>query len=723
MFDEAFSVDAVYVPLRVYYEEKETETNKDKPRIVVKDAETEIMKWIGKEDSRNAFMLLRGGPGSGKSVLAKRISAKLAKQGGHYLYHISMHQLILAKSVEADILAFIQSNLYLFEENPFDRNTSEGKKKVLFVFDGLDELAKSGAISLELARRFVGELKQLIELEQVNGHQVKVLLTGRDLVIQQNERGFDADGQVLRLMPFHAVELGNKIGDIKSGEALFKKDQRIIWWENYWKVKGKARKQIPEKLLDNSEKELISVSAEPLLNYLLARVYEKNPKILRSRQNLNSIYQTLVCGVHERSYAGERKHVAIDVKGFLRILQEIAIAAWHGGDVRAVSFEKIKGRCRENGLEGLLKDFGGMEEQGFMKLLVSFFFQERGREATRGEKTFEFTHKSFGEYLAALRIVHEVNLICAKYQESKSNYDGVFGLEEALKRWLKLCGPSELGTNIFSFLKREILLRKEAVAGWQEMLLEMMNGMLKNGWPLPEGINNSLKEATRIARNAEETLLLTLSACAKVSGKVSAVKWPTAFSAGQLLSRLCGQYGGGGELSFQGLALLDLAQQDLENSTLTFGDLQGANLKEALLFRAHLYGVNLQGANLEEATLYQTNLRGANLRGADLPDTYLQLADLQEANLQEANLQGAKLQGANLQGADLQRADLQGAYLEEAILQGANLQGANLQGARLNSATRFSPSSLNTSDMDYAFVKGKKLSGIPLKKFLKSISY
>jgi uncharacterized protein YjbI with pentapeptide repeats len=704
-------------------------------------------------------MIMKGGPGSGKSVLARRISAKVAELGSYMVYHIPLHLFMLNASAQDGIRDFIKNDQFLYHEDPFDRDQDEGKRKILFVFDGLDELAKAGAVSLELARRFIGDLQQLIAVQNNHQTRIKVLVTGRDLVIQQNENIFDVKGQVIRLAPFQTTELSIQIGWIKEGKNLFEKDQRREWWEKYWRVKGKPKEELPESLLENPGDELLSISAEPLLNYLLARALDKDSEVLSGNRNINKVYHSLVIGVYNRRYSGGKKHLSLKEKDFQRILEEIAVAAWHGGDVRAVTYALIQERCVANGLETMLKEFGGMQEDGFMKLLVSFFFHQKGFE-NKGEKTFEFTHKSFGEYLTALRIVREMETVHKEYQRSKSSYSNRFGPEEALNWWIDVCGPTEIGENIFAFLKREIALRNEIhdFDAWQNTFVELMNYLLKQGWTMPVGINNRLIEANRIARNAEETLLLSLSSLSIITHKVSQLTWVSKYHAAQWLSFLCGQPGGGGELSFKGIHWIDFSGQifthkffhegnlsgvnfnganldgtNLLNAVLTKAslvkvslveaNLKGANIVEVNLTDATLTGVNLDGANLigsklKGANLLKSNLSGANLAGADLVKANLGKANLERTNFEHACLQGANLREASLQGANLKGAILEGADLTRANLERANLQLAELEGADLGDTilyrTTFIEADLKGTNLKRANLKGADLKGANL---------
>lgn len=60
------------------------------------------------------------------------------------------------------------------------------------------------------------------------------------------------------------------------------------------------------------------------------------------------------------------------------------------------------------------------------------------------KKTFEFTHKSFGEYLATKRILEEVRLIHEDLAERKRSFRKGCGKRGALIRWATICGPTAM---------------------------------------------------------------------------------------------------------------------------------------------------------------------------------------------------------------------------------------------------------------------------------------
>ena len=53
---------------------------------------------------------------------------------------------------------------------------------------------------------------------------------------------------------------------------------------------------------------------------------------------------------------------------------------------------------------------------GILRLLLGFFFRPLGRD--EGERTYEFTHKTFAEYLVAARLNREITELTAVWEKT-----------------------------------------------------------------------------------------------------------------------------------------------------------------------------------------------------------------------------------------------------------------------------------------------------------------
>ncbi len=300
-------------------------------------------------------------------------------------------------------------------------------------------------------------------------------------------------------------------------------------------------------------------------------------------------------------------------------------------------------------------------EKGVTQFLATFYFRQS--EYIRGENPlFEFTHKSFREYLTAKTIVRLLSTIHEQLKTREKNSDIGWDEKFSLIKFVELFGPSPLDDYLLTFVKNELKLGpEESLVELQKTLRRLLEYSLKNCLPMEEikGADRYGK-AVRWARNAEEALLVLLNSCTcLIPQTMTSITWPDqnrrAFV--DLLSRL-GRH--------PWFALENLFSMDLNGC-----DLGLLNLVQAVMARSNLASANLSFTNLfmvdlSEANLSYANLSDANLASADVSKADLSKALLSYADLTDANLSGAKLSGARLSRADLTDANLSGAKLSEA---------------------------------------------------------
>ncbi|MDB9544719.1 pentapeptide repeat-containing protein [Microcystis aeruginosa CS-1036] len=705
IFWEAFSLKQIYVPLRGFYEEEEIKATPDTDyhrepsfkRIVIKLQE-QLETWLEAAKSDDAIRLLTGGPGSGKSSFCKVFAAQQARLEKQVLY-IPLHRLSFSTDLVTAVKTFVQHDGFL-PENPLE--PSDQDLQLLIIFDGLDELSMQGKIAQEVAQNFINEVREKVHHFNQNKTRLQVLISGRDVVVQSNKNNFKKPQQIITILPYW---VGNS-DNFSDVDNLLKVDQRHQWWQQYGQAKGKNYAQLPPEL---SGENLQEITAQPLLNYLIALTFERGEVQFSQETNLNNIYENLLKAVYERGYEknspGHRAIEGITEKDFVLILMEIALSCWHGNG-RTTTVREIEEHCENNGLKNLLKNFQDSfqsDSQGSItRLLTAFYFRESG-DLRGSEKTFEFTHKSFGEYLTARRIVDRVKQIHKKLQDSENDYDNDYDPRQALIAWATLCGSTAIDEYLFSFIVNQMQLQSpDEVKQWQKTLGDLIKYLLVKGMPM-EGLKNrpNFQEEMRQARNAEEALLAVFNACGRVTKEISSIQWPSPEAFGNWLARLQGQ-----RIDYKPMFVLDcLSFLDLQNCLLIHRDLCGANL-----YMANLAGADIGGANLDVANLYMANLERAELQRAELPGTDIAGANLQWVNLQWANLEAANLAGANLAGANLERANLERANLARANLKGANLEWANLKGANLEWAN------LEWANLVGANLRGANLRGANLEE-------
>ena len=680
MFDESFGIRDVYVPLRAYYVEKKAAEAKagmegqqretEEPEQTVVDIDAGLMKWINDKDRNDAVKVISGGPGSGKSCFAKLFAAKLAEEGLRVLF-IPLHLLDFSRELEAAVGKYVKDGS-LLPNNPLDADS--GERQLIIIFDGLDELSQQGKVGAEIAREFVEEVIRTVQGRNQQECRLQVLISGRELIVQKNENLYRKVRQVYYLLPYYVKE--QEVKKFNDPQELLKSDQRHEWWRKFTQTIGLPEAAMPKKL---QQKFIDEITAQPLLNYLVALSYRRDKIDFSAEVNLNLVYADLLAAVWERGWEHQQHAATKELKQeeFVRLLEDIGLAAWHG-DSRSATINEIEKYAGTDA--SCLKTFKKGAESGVTRLLTAFYFR-RAEGVRAGEETFEFTHKSFGEYLAARRVVRAMQLIDKMNRMKEVDADTVWETREALKRWIEITGPAVMESDLYRYVKNEVQLQGKETAGrWQIQIREMIDHLLRYGMPV-ERLNPrpDFVSEVRLSRNSEEALLALLSGCSEVTGIISILNWPAENSAGEWINRLRGQRSDWeNTLALACLQMLDISNQylvliDLYSACLSYTNLLGAELPRADLVYADLEEAILVNTNLAEADLTNANLTGAKLEGADITGT-----NLESANLLGANLLGADLTDANFKGADLTCANLEGAKLVNADFEGAILRGATL---------------------------------------------
>jgi len=199
------------------------------------------------------------------------------------------------------------------------------------------------------------------------------------------------------------------------------------------------------------QEQLQDITTQPLLNYLVALSYERKTLDFSIESNLNRVYSDLLEAIYQRKWE-QYQHPAlgnIRQDQLIRILEEIAIAAWHGNG-RTIPITEIKKRCERSGLSKLLKIFEEGAKEGLTNLLVAFYFRQKGQREQDGERTFEFTHKSFSEYLIARRLVRMVDTMHQMLARQETELEIAWDESRALERWIDLCGMTALDSDVCS---------------------------------------------------------------------------------------------------------------------------------------------------------------------------------------------------------------------------------------------------------------------------------
>ena len=732
VFEEAFGLKQIYVPLRAYYIQTEEDSsdktlnddvieagssnvlrsnhNEDTTVKTVCSLHEEINSWIDQNDTDDNLKVISGGPGSGKSSFTKILASELAESSDIPVLFIPLHRFKISDYLPEAIKQFLDNHNILTRDNFLN------EPNLLLIFDGLDELSMQGSNSKEVANNFTEELKEVLK-DKKNLHW-KAIITGRELSIQQQQNKLKKRKTVIHLLPYF-VNKDDRDG-FDDPDNLLLEDQRNDWWKKFGDLKDKGFDGLPTEL---ATEHLEPITKEPLLNYLLSLSYLRQDIKFTTDTNLNQIYADLLDSVHERRYTDSRTHTGInniEREYFIRILEEIALVVWHESG-RTASIDKIMERCKEAGIASYFEEFKGNAESGVTRLLMAFYFREF--DGNKGEKTFEFTHKSFGEYLTARRIMLELEIMLDEVERGKKRPGSGWTLEDAFEKWIRLCGQQPIDGYLSDFLEGEIKVLAETKHGlstienYQRLIIELIQMAVNGQSPVKKLGLNTFDDDLIHSRNSGKALLNIHSLCAKRTKKVIKdvrYKNKKAFDTWlnlldyrlisvldnlflkniemhslHVVSNFSFSIFDDANLAFSSFNMSTFKNTSFEDTELSFVDFESSIFEDVNFNKA-----SLKQSSFKKSNIKNTSFESSDLSSADFTKTHTENTIFITANLEDANLTGAKfsntsfiganLKNANLDGTDFTNANLENANFEdtnheEAIFTGANLKGTILE--------------------------------------------
>jgi Pentapeptide repeats (8 copies) len=680
VFTESFSLQQIFVPLRGYYIEKvqqkgqsklsDSEENKKQLQHVVM-LEEHLMIWLQNDDKDDAIRLISGGPGSGKSSLTKVFAARVAKECAMRVVFIPLHRLTLTNDLTDAINTFAERD-ELLPETILPKKPTE---RMLLIFDGLDELAMQGKSAATAALEFLNQVDTLRRNFNHTKCNLKIVVAGREVVVQHNETLFRKSGQILHVLPYFVPKSDNlrhalNEPEYRDPQKLLDIDQRQIWWSKYgYCIGNHAIKEMPKDL---QHRQLTEITTQPLLNYLVALSLRGGRLTFNKDTNLNQVYEDLLQNIYDRGWDKAETHPTIkriEFKDFVRVLEEIAICSWHGNG-RTTTVAAIEQRFELSGLKHMIERYVETLENdpkaGITNLMTAFYFRQSSD--VNSDKTFEFTHKSFGEYLIARRFVATIKRINQKWSLFQEHHEDGWNEILCLREFFSISCQTAIDRYVLQFLRDEMKQRADMseLLQIQETFCQLISHTLKKGLPVDQLIQGNrlpFQEEVNHARNTEEALFIAVNLCARLTHKLAEVSFPSYKSMGNVIRRTA-------------------EQRDSSKNPTLFDCLSHWNFRKCIFDFADLYGANFERTNLEQASFFGAGLEQAHFIAANLKGTRLTSALLRGAILVQTNLEDAVLVGTNLEYADLHEARFKGADLTGINLERVNLELANFDGAK-----------------------------------------
>ncbi|MBF2062990.1 MAG: pentapeptide repeat-containing protein [Calothrix sp. C42_A2020_038] len=680
VFNE-FTIPDIYVPLKC---QLLNSNGKERQHLQILDLETWVKEQLTNPLKNGRFMLIQSEPGLGKSIFC-RMFANWVQQHLHPIWTPILIRF-------SDINTFdtkIENTLRAAIKEDFAQNNDDWltdlNTRFLFILDGFDELSLESRNSGNL-KKFLQQLGTYQEECQKNsnlGH--RFLITGRQLALHGIEQFMPCNLERVKI-----IRMDNQLQ-----QKWLRQWDNLVGYEVAQKFQGFLQGENCPKLIQK-------FAQEPLLLSLLAIIHRDgkfNAQMFAGISEFRAkilIYQTIFNFVLTKHYLEDFYYTTIKfgIDDWRRVLIEAGLCSIQSGR-GLVSFKMIEQRLQGDvRIQKLLEKLSNhIQDNPLQNTLVVFYTQSAQLDEIN-EGYVEFFHRSFGDFLGALRLVEslrkwtQVN-IYSRHKEFIINDEK---LAEEIYDLLYYGGLTleiaEYLINLLDYDHHRANLIKHLFQRLERFYIDWCNGKFINAYPknLPQNKMSQIKTASSIGLREVDiytglNVMILLSALYRYAQTHDNLK-------DEIIFYPCGQ---NNSENFKTERLICIINYTNSINLYTFLDTLGFLLSNAKLNGANLSGANLIGVKLSDASLSGVNFSNANLSyadlsGTDLSATNLSNANLDHANLNHANLEDANLSNTNLSDANLSNANLSNAKLNYANLCDANLCNANLDGANLNHA-------------------------------------
>ena len=625
IFDETeITFRDLYVPLKVKLLDIKGEPIPDKEIV---DVEEWVTGRLDDTQKQQKVLFIQGEAGRGKSVFC-RMFADLVRQALHPNFTPIVIRLRHLRSLENNLTDTLENYLDAVDFVKSDSGWLTDKNtRFLFLLDGFDELLLEGRDS--------GGLKDFVQQVEdfQRGSHHRFLVTGRPLALQGIDRLLSQTKSLERV----ALE--------PMDDSL-----RQTWLDKWAAKVGSQEAAEFQTFLHSCPAEIQhNLAREPLLLYLLAIMHREkrlNVQMFAEAEGITAkirIYDESVKWVLDKQRQDENQRITgLESEDLRRFMAEAALCVVQSGN-ECTQVAMLEARLKDSN-DPVVKLIQKDREQPALceksdkevlnNLLTAFYIKPAS-----GDKggSVEFTHKSFGEFLFAERLVESFLDWTRKVKRRQREEDDV-STEVMEKQIYDLLGYGNLTPEIVDYLRGLWAESSELdlvrlFERLQDFYLRWCDGEFIDAPPEKENLPLFKKEQLRKQLPERDThlglrqvdvytglnvmiLVLELHRYAKNKDKLK----------DKIIFYPCGQPDTEGFNKQRLLCIIGYSQ-----------------CISAYAFR-RLLGVFLSGADLREADLSRAYLSGADLMGADLSGADLSGADLSGANLSGANLEAIKWQ-------------------------------------------------------------------------------
>jgi len=701
LLGEPFALPDLYVPLKGKTLDTSSEDARADPyTLTAKKPAIDLETWADKQlDDSEGIAVIEADPGCGKTSFCRIWAAKVARER----YPDWLPVLIPLRNAQLGptFEQTLESALPLGRFSDADGWLSPQAPPCLLILDGLDELPRSPQ-KLRHIRLFIDQMMQFHaqRLQQQIAHRHKIVLTTRlgtfsGLVRRQQPGSFSPMQARWQRIIIQALDQEALRQWFKQWSALQSRSISHRYF-SFLKEAGVFSRRTPVPAIAD-------LIHQPLLLYLLGLLH---------RDGLldTSLFHLQPAAARYEIYTRLTHWLLGEPQGRWRGLDLLKEGLAHASRSPEAIANLLAGRQPQQPRELMqsialqllqtdrcllaapapaateqLANVPALADSAATDYPLPALFFASATRAIPGDPEIAFSHRSFGEYLAAVEIAKQLQAIAQRVQD---RYGGTtFHLDSAIAVADHLYRSLSFGflSADMEVLTIEHLRRAEqrnpktfTFAALFARLYDFYLAHCQGRW-LDEGLAHQTHRYLQTLHSPLNTLQIDAAV-----GMNSFLLLCAIARAADLAFYPCGDPSNPNE--FDADRLLTFIARCSALSPTCFANrlrpnldrlqLPGACLNQAMLAEANLAAVNLSVAELDRANLAGADLSQADLTWASLVGANLQGADLTNTNMEGANLTGANLHGATLRGANLLNACLYRAQLDSEAEQWARRSGA-----------------------------------------------
>ncbi len=462
--DAAAAID-LYVPLQIYDADGPNHTPLDVEDLL---ENSELTSWT----------LISGGPGAGKSMTALHIANMLH---GENLTPIYLRGSRLS-NIDIDVTEPGQMITDSFSFRSFLKHfRASASQTGYLILDGVDEIGLASQASLGPLTQILSELVAEQAACAAHGKALKIIILGRDAHIQA----------VIKHTPlndykhFKIMALDGSYPDLeRHSDGLKGEDFRELWWAKYLAATGNMTDPSLPDFLTTEYDDFFEFGTDPLLATLICKAalqgetQEAAPQLPHERvnaltymSNKNAIYKT----IFDQLLSSNRHPIRSD--HILNALQHIAIQMWQNGEHKTVALDKVYRNIQDENIKAVFRALNLSEAASDASpdlLATAFYYRVNFDETTPSQNNFEFTHKTFAEYLIS-------NCLFDAFTQLITTLGDHVAFETALQQWIHISHSGRHDPSLGDFCQKEAALRFDTLSNLDfdqalQIIKEHLNG-------------------------------------------------------------------------------------------------------------------------------------------------------------------------------------------------------------------------------------------------------